>query len=135
MTVIVFRQKQHENNGNGQFSSCDRVFLKKLYTRCYNFIALSSTVNIPNIFIWGLQTPEIKAIYHNTWSEFLGTRYVCNFPVGKIDEKAVCRSVFLTIWHCIGEYYLRGEISQDINYRSFGGLKFISANKFFRFFF
>jgi len=22
-------------------------------------------------------------------------------PVGKITEKAVCKSVFLTIWHCI----------------------------------
>jgi len=22
------------------------------------------------------------------------------FPVGKIAEKAVCKSVFLTIWHC-----------------------------------
>jgi len=24
-----------------------------------------------------------------------------SFPVGKIAEKAVCKSVFLTIWHCI----------------------------------
>jgi len=72
--------------------------------------------------------------------------------VGKIDEKAVCRSDLnaeLTKTHSFrlffgdfshwvglkGEYYLRGEISQDINYRSFGGLKFMSANKFFRFFF
>jgi len=23
------------------------------------------------------------------------------YPVGKIPEKAVCRSVFLTMWHCI----------------------------------
>jgi len=23
------------------------------------------------------------------------------FPVGKVADKAVCRSVFLTIWHCI----------------------------------
>jgi len=25
----------------------------------------------------------------------------CYSPVGKIAEKAVCRSVFLTTWHCI----------------------------------
>jgi len=28
-------------------------------------------------------------------------RDVVTFPVGKITEKAVCKSVFLTAWHCI----------------------------------
>jgi len=26
---------------------------------------------------------------------------IISHPVGKITEKAICRSVFLTLWHCI----------------------------------
>jgi len=36
-------------------------------------------------------------------------------PVGKINEKAVCRSVFLTTWHCI----LSAELTKTHSFRLF----------------
>jgi len=38
-------------------------------------------------------------------------------PVGKIAEKAVFRSVFLTIWHCV----LSAELTKTHYYRLFFG--------------
>jgi len=39
------------------------------------------------------------------------------FPVGKIAEKAACRSVLLTIWHCI----LNAELTKTHSFRPFFG--------------
>jgi len=36
-------------------------------------------------------------------------------PVGKIDEKAVCKSVFWTIWHCV----LSAELIKTHSFRLF----------------
>jgi len=43
--------------------------------------------------------------------------FIFAIPVGKIAEKAVCRSVFLTMWHCI----LSAELTKMHCFRLFFG--------------
>ena len=45
-----------------------------------------------------LGSPSRTAFYRN--ENFIEYSLVC-YPAGKIAEKAVWRSAFLTIWHCI----------------------------------
>jgi len=40
-------------------------------------------------------------VFPMIWNITNLTKFVEIIPVGKIAEKPICRSVFLTIWHCI----------------------------------
>jgi len=54
-----------------------------------------------------------------------------SFPVGKISEKALCKSVFLTIWHC----FLSAELnSSDCFFWRFCPLDYKSPKNMFSIF-
>jgi len=62
---------------------------------------LGVTSSVTSDFLKGILKSFLEDVSSVRKTFCLLISFVLKFLVGKIAEKAVCRSVFLTMWHCI----------------------------------